>query len=71
MVKNLFICGFQSTIREFASISDKIVVKNFFKKVMIKLLRVTGKASKGKQLDSSSAMQIDKPSSEASLSHAR
>ncbi|ONK66057.1 uncharacterized protein A4U43_C06F3720 [Asparagus officinalis] len=61
----------QSTIREFASISDKNIVKNFFKKVMIKLLRATEKASKGKQLESSSDMQIDESSNAASLLHAR
>ncbi|XP_020270530.1 RRP12-like protein [Asparagus officinalis] len=61
----------QSTIREFASISDKIIVKNFFKKVMIKLLRATEKASKGKQLESSSDTQIDESSNAASLLHAR
>ena len=71
MVKNFNSLGFQSTIREFASISDKSVVKNFYKRVMIKLLRLTGKASKGKHIENSTAMQIDEQSNEASLSHAR
>lgn len=59
----------KSTIHELASILEKKPVKNFFKKVMIKLLRVT-EASKANQ--QSSDMQIDDESSnDASLSHSR
>ncbi|XP_073010207.1 uncharacterized protein [Typha latifolia] len=49
----------QSTIREFASVSDKKLVKKFFVDAMKELLDATHKAINAKQHDSSSAMQID------------
>lgn len=57
----------QSTIRELASISDKKVVKQYFNKFN----ELLEKASKEKQLEFSSSMEIDTPSNEASLSQAR
>ncbi|XP_031500044.1 uncharacterized protein LOC116264144 isoform X2 [Nymphaea colorata] len=49
----------QSTIGEMASISDKKVVKRFFKATMVKLLKVTQKAGEQGQSTESSSMQID------------
>ncbi|KAJ4957678.1 hypothetical protein NE237_024789 [Protea cynaroides] len=60
----------QSTIGEFASISDKVVVKRFYKTTMQKLLEVTKEAAKAEQ-SRHSAMQIDGTGSEHSPSLAR
>ncbi|CAN6471177.1 unnamed protein product [Victoria cruziana] len=49
----------QSTIGEMASISEKKVVKRFFKATMVKLLKVTQKASEQGQSAESKSMQID------------
>ncbi|KAF8401126.1 hypothetical protein HHK36_014430 [Tetracentron sinense] len=49
----------QSTIGEFASISDRAVVKSFFRTTMQKLLTVTQKSVKAEQPRNSSSMQID------------
>ncbi|KAI8023198.1 RRP12-like protein [Camellia lanceoleosa] len=61
----------QTTIGEFASISDKAVVTRFFKTTMQKLLKVTQEASKAESSRSSNQMQIDNSSNENSLSLAR
>lgn len=60
----------QATIREFASISDKKVVKKFFTTTMQKLLKVT-QAIGEKQTKNSGSMQIDSSPSETSLSQDR
>ncbi|XP_043695681.1 RRP12-like protein [Telopea speciosissima] len=60
----------QSTIGEFASISDKEVVKKFYKTTMQKLLEVTKEAAKAEQ-SRNSAMQIDGAGTEHSPSLAR
>ncbi|KAF3792282.1 RRP12-like protein [Nymphaea thermarum] len=49
----------QSTIGEMASISDKKVVKRFFKATMVKLLKVTQKAGEQGHSTESNSMQID------------
>ncbi|XP_028120905.1 RRP12-like protein [Camellia sinensis] len=61
----------QTTIGEFASISDKAVVTRFFKTTMQKLLKVTQEASKAESSRSSNQMQMDNSSNENSLSLAR
>ncbi|CAL5400272.1 unnamed protein product [Camellia sinensis] len=61
----------QTTIGEFASISDKAVVTRFFKTTMQKLLKVTQEACKAESSRSSNQMQMDNSSNENSLSLAR
>ncbi|KAK6941256.1 putative domain NUC173 [Dillenia turbinata] len=56
----------QPTIGEFASISDKAVVKRIFKTTMQKLLMATQESVKAKKSGSSSSMQIDNSSGESS-----
>ncbi|KAK6944710.1 putative domain NUC173 [Dillenia turbinata] len=56
----------QPTIGEFASISDKAVVKRIFKTTMQKLLMATQESFKAEKSGSSSSMQIDNSSSETS-----
>uniref|UniRef100_A0A1D1YZ83 RRP12-like protein n=1 Tax=Anthurium amnicola TaxID=1678845 RepID=A0A1D1YZ83_9ARAE len=58
----------QTTIREFASISDKQLVKKFFMHTMYKLLKVIQEINSADQSRSSSSMQIDGSSSESLLS---
>lgn len=58
----------QSTINEFASISDKEVVSRFFNTTMQKLLRVTQQAAKPENSRNSNSMRIDGGSNEDSLS---
>ncbi|CAK7352344.1 unnamed protein product [Dovyalis caffra] len=54
----------QSTIREFASIADKVVIKRIFLKTMQKLLNVTRKATKPQNSRGSNSMQIDDSSND-------
>ncbi|KAK2985261.1 hypothetical protein RJ640_009169, partial [Escallonia rubra] len=61
----------QSTINEFASISDKEVVGKFFKNTMHKLLKVTQEAGRAQNSKSSNSMQVDNSSNESSVSLAR
>ncbi|PKA47068.1 hypothetical protein AXF42_Ash011742 [Apostasia shenzhenica] len=49
----------QSTIHSFAFISDKAAIKNFFKKNMIELLKVTKQTVMVKQSKESASMQVD------------
>lgn len=58
----------QSSINEFASISDKEVVSRFFNTTMQKLLRVTQQAAKPENSRNSNSMRIDGVSNEDSLS---
>lgn len=61
----------QSTIKEFASISDKEVITIFFRATMQKLLRVTQGAGKMGKSGKSDSMQIDKYPDKGSLPLAR
>ncbi|KAK9275403.1 hypothetical protein L1049_022667 [Liquidambar formosana] len=61
----------QSTISEFASISDKEVVTRFFKTTMQKLLRATQEASKAERSGNSNSVQIDNSSNGSSPSLVR
>ncbi|KAF6160901.1 hypothetical protein GIB67_025436 [Kingdonia uniflora] len=56
----------QSTIGEFASISDRSVVNKLFTTTMKKLLKVTQSAVEGGRPKNSSAMQVDCPKNENS-----
>lgn len=58
----------QSTIGEFASISDKVVVSRFFNSTMQKLLKVTQEAGTRGNLRNSNSMPIDHGSNESSPS---
>ncbi|KAG0499668.1 hypothetical protein HPP92_004359 [Vanilla planifolia] len=61
----------QHSINLFASISEKTTVKNFFKKNMIELLKVTRQIVKVKESKESSSMEIDDPFDESSLTRSR
>lgn len=61
----------QSTIGEFASISDKDVVTRLFKATMQNLLKVTQEAGKAQKSRNSKLMEIDNSSTENSLSLVR
>ncbi|XP_058079848.1 uncharacterized protein LOC131228033 isoform X2 [Magnolia sinica] len=61
----------QSTIGEFASISEKKVVKSFFKTTMKKLLKATQEAVQVEKLSKSNSMQVDASADESSPSLAR
>ena len=58
----------QSTIDEFASISDNGEVSRVFKTTMQKLLKVTEEAGKPENSRNSNSMRIDDVSNEGSLS---
>jgi ribosomal RNA-processing protein 12 len=58
----------QSTIDEFASISDNGEVSRVFKTTMQKLLKVTQEAGKPENSRNSNSMRIDDVSNEGSLS---
>lgn len=61
----------QSTIHLLASISNKTTVKNFFKKEMFELLKVTKQVLMVRESKESSSMQIENLPDEASITHKR
>ncbi|XP_057968384.1 uncharacterized protein LOC131157934 [Malania oleifera] len=61
----------QTTISEFASISNEIEIRKFFLNTMRQLQEVTEKASTAENLRKSNYMQVECSLSEGSLSHAR
>ncbi|KAL5572312.1 hypothetical protein UlMin_021909 [Ulmus minor] len=56
----------QSTIAEFASISEKKDISSFFRSKMQELLKVTQKVGKAENSANSNSMQIDEPLDESS-----
>ena len=62
---------YQDTIGDFASISEKKVVKDFFVSIMQKLLKATKEAAEPEKLKGADLMDLTGPKKEESASSRR